>query len=177
MIIPGSKWLITMVDRFRPLRIRLWGPLPNGLNTWLINGDDPITTEPSTGKPILQVASVSSDPVDLNDLMICCIFFWGGMKYYPVIPRILLRGWFVYGFYQGFYKATFFTTIWENIFEIVSFGILHANPKIQWLYICHWIVWVVSQKLRTERSEPRIWEKSKVPKHNNFICHCYWVGR
>ena len=66
-------------DRFRPLRVGL---------TLLVNGGDPITTEPSTWKPILQVVSVSSDPLTS---MICCIFF-GGMKYYPAIPRILLRG-------------------------------------------------------------------------------------
>ena len=80
--------------------------------------------------------------------MICCIFWGGGMKNYPVIPRILPSGWCVYGFYESKYKHHLSHTIFrsEYFFGFVSFRILHANPKIRWLYFCHWIVWVVITK-------------------------------
>ena len=52
MIIPGRTWIrgdfITMVI-VSPLRIGLdWTPLPYmAMNSWLLNGSDPITTYPS----------------------------------------------------------------------------------------------------------------------------------
>ena len=56
------------------------GHLPNGRTSWLINGGDPITTEPSPGM-IFQVQHIKWNSMRLAVGMFSFIFerlFWGG---------------------------------------------------------------------------------------------------
>ena len=53
-----ESWVIIMVIVVVPFPDRVVGQILNG-HSWLINGGDPITTEPSTGSPSSKLGEIS----------------------------------------------------------------------------------------------------------------------